>query len=254
MYYQNSFFTKFIYTFLFLSFCTLTTQANNFKKVRLDYQSPIQTESQILLGFMNQFATEGIDPGYDTPDPNNHPFQFQFTCQNQNLVIQGVGYFNQTNSYPLRIVNAVDGIIKIKVNSTENFENNQSFYILDSQTNIYYNITTTEMALFLTQGTYTNRFYMVFTNQAILPVDSFINPNDILVYQTNAGLNIDLSAVQYNQVIVKVFSLEGKVIFEKELIPFTNNVLHVNVSQYYVLQFRINNQTYYKKIFYQNLE
>ena len=114
-------------------------RTDTFSKVRLGFNSN-NYHRQILLGFMNENATNGIDPGYDALHIDNQPSDMCFINNNTKLTIQGVGFYNEHNKYQLEIKTASEGNVQFVVDSLENFSPNQKVFIYDNQTKIYHNI------------------------------------------------------------------------------------------------------------------
>jgi hypothetical protein len=157
---------------------------NNFSKIRLGFNSVNNYHRQILLGFMNEFATEGFDAGYDAPQLDSQPNDFYFAIPGQNLVIEGVDAFNPSKILPLTVKNGLVGNVQFTLDATENFDDNQNIYIHDSDTNLYHDIRNGSFNIDLPIGTFDTRFSLRFTNSA-LGVNDFDLNKEILVTFTN---------------------------------------------------------------------
>ena len=157
---------------------------NNFSKIRLGFNSVNNYHRQILLGFMNEFATEGFDLGYDATQLDSQPNDFYFAIPGLNLVIEGVDAFNTSKILPLTVKNGLVGNVQFTLDATENFDENQNIYIYDSETNIYHDIRSGNFAIDLPIGTFDTRFSLRFTNAA-LGVNDFDLNKEILVTFTN---------------------------------------------------------------------
>ena len=157
---------------------------NNFSKIRLGFNSVNNFHRQILLGFMNEFATEGFDAGYDAPQLDSQPNDFYFAIPDQNLVIEGVDAFNASKILPLTVKNGLVGNVQFTLDATENFDDNQNIYIHDNVTNEYHDIRNGNFDINLPIGTFDTRFSLRFTNAA-LGVNDFDLNKEILVYFTN---------------------------------------------------------------------
>ena len=167
---------------------------NNFSKIRLGFNSVNNYHRQILLGFMNEFATEGFDAGYDAPQLDSQPNDFYFAIPGQNLVIEGVDAFNSSKILPLTVKNGLEGNVQFTLDATENFDDNQNIYIHDSETNIYHDIRNGNFEINLPIGTFDTRFSLRFTNSA-LGVNDFDLNKEILVFFTN---NDDMITINNN--------------------------------------------------------
>jgi hypothetical protein len=148
------------------------------KYIRLDFISPENAIRHLVIGFMNSDnATDGIDYGYDGINQDNFPSDMSFNIEGEKFVIQGVGNFDDTKSYPLDINLAQSGPIEIAINSIENFTEDVDVFIFDNLLNTYTQINHQNFQLTLDAGNYTSRFYLVFQKDASLSVikDEFEN-------------------------------------------------------------------------------
>jgi hypothetical protein len=114
---------------------------------------------------MNENATDGYDAGYDAVHIDNQPNDMCFINGTTKLTIQGDGFFNKNNSYPLEIKTAVEGNVQFVLDSLENFDTNQKIFIYDKKTNTYHNIKEQLFEVMLPAGISENRFYLRFKNK-----------------------------------------------------------------------------------------
>lgn len=140
-------------------------EVDTFSRVRLGFNSNNKYHRQILLGFMNENATDGYDAGYDAVHIDNQPNDMCFINGTTKLTIQGDGFFNKNNSYPLEIKTAVEGNVQFVLDSLENFDTNQKIFIYDKKTNTYHNIKEQLFEVMLPAGISENRFYLRFKNK-----------------------------------------------------------------------------------------
>ncbi|NHM02400.1 T9SS type A sorting domain-containing protein [Flavobacterium difficile] len=202
-------FSFFCFNFSYSETINAAILDESIKTVRLDYQTPNLYESQILLGFMNDMATNGFDPGYDAECPNNTPNQFYFKTNTHKLIIQGVGYYDSALTFPLGILTNQTGIIKIKVNSFEGFSSSQNFYVHDNVTNSYHDIKNGIFEIFLNSGLHENRFTLAFSNTSILlDVSTFESTTTFstVVSESNWVTIVSPQALQK----VEVYNINGK--------------------------------------------
>ena len=150
------------------------TSEDIFKRVRLGLTSKDSYHRQILLGFMEQNATSAIDFGYDAPNFDNQPNDMYFMNSGAKLNIQGEGFFNVNNVYPIGIKTNVTGEVKIMVDASENLDGNQKLFILDNTDGIYHEITNEPYIVELPLGLTENRFSLTFKdNHTVLANDAF---------------------------------------------------------------------------------
>ncbi|PWA04150.1 choice-of-anchor D domain-containing protein, partial [Flavobacterium psychrotolerans] len=156
-----------------------------FASVRLGFNSANNFHRQILLGFMNERATSGIDPGYDAIQNDNQPNDMYFMNHGKQLVIQGDGYFNPSNIYPLGVKTALDGNVKFNVDARDRFDISQKLYIYDNTTSLYHDISNEAFEIYLPVGTVNDRFSLRFKNAA-LDVNNFDLNDNVKVAFTNS--------------------------------------------------------------------
>ncbi|RZJ67738.1 MAG: choice-of-anchor D domain-containing protein [Flavobacterium sp.] len=136
-----------------------------YKKVRLGYNFVNGFHRQILLGFMDTEATPDYDPGYDAEYFDNYPDEMVFKSGTRKFTIQGDGYFNVNNSYPLNVKSGTAGTVKFTLDDTENLDASQPVYIFDAQTGIYHNLRDGAFTFTTAATTYGDRFFLRFTDQ-----------------------------------------------------------------------------------------
>ena len=173
-------------------------------KVRLGFDAA-NYHRQILLGFMNELATSGIDPGYDAPHIDDQPSDMYFLNDQTKLIIAGEGYFNADNIYPVGVKTAAQGTIKFALDGTENFEDNQEVYIYDNTTQIYHDIREDAFEIDMPAGTVNDRFTLRFKNPELLAnnnfdltaniLTAFYTNDDSMINVTNTDLNTEVKSV-----------------------------------------------------------
>ncbi len=106
-----------------------------FTKIRLGFDSANNFHRQLLLGFMDDKATSGIDTGYDATLLDIQSNDMYFLNTNAKLVIQGDSYFNTSSVFPLGVKTAAEGKVKFTLDAIEKLDENQNVYIYDNVTN-----------------------------------------------------------------------------------------------------------------------
>ncbi|MBC7525142.1 MAG: T9SS type A sorting domain-containing protein, partial [Flavobacterium sp.] len=137
---------------------------DTFKRIRLGETSKEEFHRQILLGFMENNATAGIDPGYDGIHIDSQPSDMYFINNGTKLNISGDSFFNINNVYPIGVKALVAGEIKFMVDETENLDSDVKIYIHDKSDQSYHEITNDIYTVEVPQGLTENRFEMTFTN------------------------------------------------------------------------------------------
>lgn len=137
------------------------------KKIRLGFNSRNDYHRQVLLGFIDNKATNEMDFGYDAYNMDSFPNDMYFLSGENQLVIQGVGTFDQFATYPIGVKTDAEGIVKFMIDDLENFDTNQPIYIFDNETNTYNNIKGSNFEINLPAGTNKTRFSLRFFNPAV---------------------------------------------------------------------------------------
>jgi hypothetical protein len=130
-----------------------------------------------------------------------------------NLNINGEGYFDASNIYPLGVRNAVDGTVKFIVDDKENFNEDQEIYIYDNTTNVYHSIKNDYFEINLPAGTYEDRFSLRFSNGTLGINDNQTNNGISITHsQNNAMINIKNQSLNSTINSVMLFNTIGQVI------------------------------------------
>ncbi len=161
-------------------------EGEKFMKLKLGYiASTNRYYRQILIGFMNEYADSNINPGYDAVTMEVNSNDMYFKNGNHKLNIQGEGYFNVNNIYPLGVKNSVAGNVSFVIDEKENFTDDQNIYIYDNSTNTYHNISQNPFTINLPAGTVENRFSLRFMDTNALGVDDNQLESGIIILHNN---------------------------------------------------------------------
>lgn len=159
--------------FMFLIFFVVTSignvysQSNQIQRVRINFTSPDNYVRQLLLGFTpNDAATDGFDWGYDARNPDNFPNDLNWIIEDDRYVIQGVGSFADTKSYPLGLFLSDAGSVAISLHSLENFDFDVQVFIYDALLNQHTLLNNYDFTGVFEQGDYLNRLYVTFSNNS----------------------------------------------------------------------------------------
>lgn len=200
-----------------------------FKKIRLKFTTVDNIERQILLGFMNQFATDSIEAGYDAVVLENNPSDFYFINSNEKLIIQGVGSFDVNNSYPLGFKTNLAGNIKIKAEGLENFEANQNVFLFDNLTGEFYDIKNNTQNINIAIGTYDNRFSLKFVNQTLSNNENVDIVNQFSVFYLKQVKSITIKNQKIEIKNVFIYDVLGKQVASKTDVKTTSITIPVEV-------------------------
>ncbi len=189
-----------------------TYEEDIFAKIRLGYTTQNNYHRQMLLGFMNENATDNLDYGYDAilfDEQNNDAY---FTLDTSKLIIQGVGHFNVDNVYPIGVKANVAGPIKFMIDGLENFPENQEIYIYDADNNTYNSIKNGMFETEITAGENNIRFSLRFTDRPLSVEENQISQITVIHTQNNNTLTIHNGLL--NTIVQKtvLYSILGNVI------------------------------------------
>ncbi|MDI6046469.1 choice-of-anchor D domain-containing protein [Flavobacterium yafengii] len=140
---------------------------NTYKKIRLGFNSHNDHHRQVLLGFMNEEATSEMDNGYDGLNIDDFPNDMYFLNGENQLVIQGEGFFDINASYPIGVKTDAAGKVKFMIDALENFDASQSIFIYDDETKMYHSIRNETFEINLTNGEHYSRFSLRFKDKTL---------------------------------------------------------------------------------------
>ncbi|SHM62370.1 LamG-like jellyroll fold domain-containing protein [Flavobacterium xinjiangense] len=159
---------------------------NNYNtKIRLGFNTAKNYHRQLLIGFMNDLATDGLDKGYDGYQIDTQANDLYFLIDDWEYTIQGVGAFDVSKVYPLGIKTDTIGNVQFTVDSSEFLPANQKIYIHDKETSVYYDITEKAADVNLPAGTFNTRFELAFQTDKSLSVKQNELPESMLIVYNN---------------------------------------------------------------------
>lgn len=190
--------------------------------VRLGLITQTNFYRQVLLGFMETEATDALDPGYDAINVNDFDNDMYFLCGTTKLFIQGVGYFNTANSYPIGVTSTVDGVVKFSLEEITNLDPNQNVYIYDNVTGVYNDLKEKNYLPVVPAGVIDDRFSLRFNNPGVL---STINnsTNSFNVYYANQKLSLVKSS-NINVKSIKVYNTSSQQVIAFNIVNNQNNI------------------------------
>ncbi len=227
-------------------------EPDGFPKIRLGFISENNFHRQILIGFMNEFATSGIDPGYDAIHIDAQPNDMCFINNGTLLNIQGESYFNANSIYPLQVKIANAGQVQFKLDGTENFDPEVPIYIHDNVTDIYHDLREGIMSITLPVGTTDDRFSLRFTSSALSVDDNELSNQMVVLFtQNDETLNIKNNLSDVTAHTVTLYNILGQrlAVFDTE--DSDQSHIKIPVKDYstgtYVVQLKTSNGTISKK-------
>lgn len=226
---------------------------DEFMKVRIGFNSYNNYHRQLLLGFMDDLATDEIDLGYDAVHIDNQQNDMYFLHNGVKLIIQGASYFDVHKTYPLGVKTFAAGTVQFTLDGTENVAEETDIFIHDKTTGLYHSIKNEHFSIELPQGEIHNRFELTFSN-ATLSAGDYNLENGIAVAFTNAQnlLTIINNLTDVTVETVSIFTILGQTLatWNVENEPQTNISLPVSQASTgtYIVRVQTNAGTISKKI------
>ena len=158
---------------------------NYYTKIRLGFDSATNFHRQLLLGFMNEEASDDVNIGYDGRQLETQLSDLYFLINKEKYTIQGVGAFDVSKTYPIGVKTELTGNVKLRVDSAEFLPSGQNIYIHDKENSLYYDITKNAAVINLVAGTYNERFELAFKTESSLENEKKIESDSILLVYNN---------------------------------------------------------------------
>jgi hypothetical protein len=187
----------------------LNTNAS-LKKIRLDFNFQDTFHRQVLLGFMNEKATSGIDYGYDGYNMDDFPNDVYFLVGQNQLVIQGIGFFDVDSSFPIGVKTDAGGKVSFIVDTLENFDPEQAIFIYDNVTNTYHNIRNEKFEVIMPIGVNETRFSLQFKDKTLKTEQNTINDIQITHIQNRNLIVINNTLLDVAVQNVTLFNILGQ--------------------------------------------
>jgi hypothetical protein len=170
---------------------------------------------QTLIGYTNE-ATLGFDRGYDGYLMNPTSVCIYSLSENNALSIQGLPLpFSVSDEVPIGIHLESSGNYKIGLTNFDGLFNSQDIFLKDKQENSIHNLKQGDYSFSSLQGTFNNRFEILFQNNLSNVSAPSINANSVVIYKPNQELFIDAGSILISK--VKVMDARGSVLLEKEV-------------------------------------
>ncbi|MFV8465322.1 LamG-like jellyroll fold domain-containing protein [Flavobacterium sp. LB1P62] len=200
---------------------------NNYNaKIRLGFNTANNYHRQLLIGFMDDLATDGVDKGYDGYQIDTQANDLYFLIDDFEYTIQGVGSFDTSKVYPLGIKTDRIGKIQFTLDSAEFLPPNQNIYIHDKETSVYYDITEKAAEVNLPVGTYNTRFELTFQTDKTLAIrqnewteSMFVIYNNEIKKKLFISKNISIDIKE-----IAIYNIIGQQLSTLKKIPNVNTV------------------------------
>ncbi|MBC7845782.1 MAG: choice-of-anchor D domain-containing protein [Flavobacterium sp.] len=184
--------------------------ANSYMKIRLGYNTYNSFHRQVLLGFMNENATNEMDYGYDALNIDDFPNDMYFLVGENQLVIQGVGYFDANASLPIGVKANAEGKVSFVIDDLENVPADQNIFIYDNVLDTYNSIKGQSYEVVLPAGTNDSRFSLRFKDKNLNVEQNPIDEIKIVHIQNGNLILINNNLMDANVEKVTLYNILGQ--------------------------------------------
>lgn len=227
-------------------------QEDQYEKIRLGFTTATNLHRQVLLGFMNDKATNGLDYGYDSILFDEQQNDMYFTNSNSKLTIQGEGYFNSNNIYPITVKTSITGNVKFMLDGLENFDSTQPIYIHNNTTDSYHDLRNGIYEINLTAGTYETQFSLRFNQTTLSNEDVVVNGLNTMFIQNNNTIAIKNELLNLFIEKVHLYNLLGQIIKTWDVSNYDQTNISIPVefisTGTYIVKIQTTNGNFSKKI------
>ena len=203
---------------------------------------------QTLIGYCEN-ATNGIDRGFDSSFlPAGNVVNLYSINGDDKLIIQGRTLpFMVNDEVPLGFISSNSGNFTIRLYDFDGLFENQDIFLRDNYLNVYHNLKESNYNFTSGQGTFEDRFVLVYMNSVLSNQEANWNENSVVIYKPNNDLIIDSGNVVMKN--VKIFDVRGRQIIEKNNINSTETKIDLgDVNQVLLIQiFSTDNKMITKK-------
>lgn len=243
-----------------------SSEKNSVKqRIWLNVKNPEGYNRQLLASFI-EGATDGIDRGYDAGVIDELPSDGFFIQEEKYFSIVAFGEFKVDRKIPIIVLIHEDfntETVKIVLDKTENIEENQSIFILDSKTEEYIDLRSGEFEMKLDPGEYAERFYLVFEQEEIEVIEELEQEiieelvktpydGEFLIYSNDSTNSIDIRKKEETEVLkVTMFNYLGQLLrsWETDLEGEELQLPLGNISKgSYILYVHSNNEVITKSV------
>lgn len=157
---------------------------------------------QVLSAFMDQKENNEMNDGSDACNIDDSPSDMHLLNGENELTIQGEGYFDIEASYAIGVQSDKTGKISFVLDGLENFDESQNIFIHDNETDTYNSIKDQVYKIELPEGTFNQHFSLRFTDKSLATKDQmydyaitvfFTRSNNVLYIKNSANDNTVLT-------------------------------------------------------------
>lgn len=225
---------------------------SDYKRFRLNIDFDDTYTRQILQNFHNT-ATNGFDYGLEIKSPEGVNSDAHWIQHGDPYVAQAFS-FSENLKLPLVVNVNTQQLIRFRIFDIQNFDDNQTIYLHDKETETYVDLNVQNYEVNLEEGNYSNRFEVTFQSESLGVFESELEL--FTVFQNNSKSQLTINNpnnLDINEVLL--FDVSGKQIFKHQnLAPKNKHEFSTqNLSDgVYLVTIRTNNKTIIKKVIISN--
>jgi hypothetical protein len=224
------------------------------RRVRLGFNLYNQSfHRQVLLAFMDEKANSEMNDGYDAFNIDDSPSDMYLLNGENELAIQGEGYFDEEASYPIGVRSETTGKISFVLDGLENFDESQNIFMHDNETDTYHSIKDKAYEIELPQGTFNERFSLRFIDKSLAVKDPlYDNAVTVFFTRSNNTLNIKNSANDNTVLTASLYNIQGKLLSKWDVKEKEQSNIKIPIqdktSALYIVKLKTEKGTISKKI------
>ena len=202
-------------------------RSNDVQRAWLTVRRTNYISNQILIGLTDD-ATVGYDPKYDARRLHgNTGLEFSFTQDTALYVILGrpTISFDEQDIIPLHVFNDTATMHSFHLDSTQNVNGGNKYYLIDSLVNVIHDLAT-PYTVQLDTGNHDNRFYLLYKDVINSVADAEAPVLFVKAYQTGDELQLRSNKLDITK--VTIYSAVGSQVYTSS--KLTNTSVSINVG------------------------
>lgn len=189
----------------------LSIVPEDYKRFRLNIDFNELYTRQLVHNFHSS-ATEGFDYGMESKSSLPIESDAYWLIDNEPFAAQALSY-NEELRIPLNVTIENQQLVRFRIFDIQNFDESQSIYIHDIDSDLYVDLRSQNYELTLEQGNYTSRFEIVFRSESLGTEDFTFNDFEVL-QNNNAALLTIINPRGLDIKSVSLYDVGGKEIFK----------------------------------------
>ncbi|MDR6968551.1 hypothetical protein J2X31_002574 [Flavobacterium arsenatis] len=190
---------------------TMDATDNQLSRIWLDISNSSTSFGQAVIGYSAN-TTNGLDFGWDGRLYNDSDLSIYTKADATKLAIQARASFTENDAVPLSYKANNAGILTLKMSNYDGlFAGNQQVYLKDNVFNIYHDLKVGDYTFSSEEGTFEDRFEVVYMNATLGTENPIFDANNVIIYREGNTLKIDAGKVSMKQ--VDIFDIRGRLLY-----------------------------------------